>query len=506
MPDNLSISISADSTKARAEFELMKAKAGELRKELGALTREAQRTGGGQMTPQITQTTRALQAAELGMRAYRRETAATAETNLVASRSFRETSTAIAQLSRAAGLAIPGIRALRAGLAALVGVEIVRGIKSGIDSLNELNNTAARLRVPPEFLRQVRLAAAQIGQDAAVADRIIGQLNKNTTDAILKQRELGRSAGGVDTLRGGMGRRPTLADVSGLALRGGQPGFNLDEVITQAGGILPFILGRPFNEKKVADEWRKIAQRILALRDPAIRAELSQRTYGATFEEAFGTPTAPGTERRRAEGTLPEVKGQTDAQKATLAEINKNVADIGEAWQQGNQGLAVAVGQTAIAASQLRTWQNILSGVSSTQAAEAAAMPFAPAGTSVPVEAGLQAAGGLIRGPGTGTSDSIPAWLSNGEYVINASSVRRLGTGFLHSLNNFALGGLVGPPPMRFAAGGMVPSASGQPVHLHLGTHSFALSGASNVVSALVVEANRQHTRSAGVKPSWYGR
>ncbi|HEY1245867.1 MAG TPA: hypothetical protein VGF29_13665, partial [Hyphomicrobiaceae bacterium] len=32
--------------------------------------------------------------------------------------------------------------------------------------------------------------------------------------------------------------------------------------------------------------------------------------------------------------------------------------------------------------------------------------------------------GGMVRGPGTGTSDSIPAWLSNGEYVVNAAATR----------------------------------------------------------------------------------
>ena len=126
------------------------------------------------------------------------------------------------------------------------------------------------------------------------------------------------------------------------------------------------------------------------------------------------------------------------------------------------------------------------------------------------IKGGVQfiAAGGLIRGPGTGTSDSIPAWLSNGEFVVNAAAVRRLGTGFLNALNGFALGGLVSGPRVGFAAGGLVSStsSSGQPVHLHLGTHSFALSGASNVVSSLVVEANRQQMRSAGTKPSWYGR
>ena len=33
--------------------------------------------------------------------------------------------------------------------------------------------------------------------------------------------------------------------------------------------------------------------------------------------------------------------------------------------------------------------------------------------------------GGLVTGKGTGRSDSIPAMLSNGEFVMNAQSVRR---------------------------------------------------------------------------------
>ncbi|MGW1158424.1 hypothetical protein ACWD5Q_06525 [Streptomyces sp. NPDC002513] len=42
---------------------------------------------------------------------------------------------------------------------------------------------------------------------------------------------------------------------------------------------------------------------------------------------------------------------------------------------------------------------------------------------------------GLVRGPGTGTSDSIPALISNGEYVVRASSVAKYGTGFLDAIN-----------------------------------------------------------------------
>ena len=59
------------------------------------------------------------------------------------------------------------------------------------------------------------------------------------------------------------------------------------------------------------------------------------------------------------------------------------------------------------------------------------------------------ASGGAVAGPGTGTSDSVPAMLSNGEYVLNAQAVDRLGVPFLNGLNTgrlrgFASGGLVG--------------------------------------------------------------
>nr|DAW34593.1 MAG TPA: tail tape measure protein [Caudoviricetes sp.] len=55
-----------------------------------------------------------------------------------------------------------------------------------------------------------------------------------------------------------------------------------------------------------------------------------------------------------------------------------------------------------------------------------------------------KANGGPVFGAGTGTSDSIPAMLSNGEYVINAKAVRRLGLPLLNALNNgYAIGGVV---------------------------------------------------------------
>ncbi|WP_454752155.1 hypothetical protein [Cupriavidus necator] len=92
-----------------------------------------------------------------------------------------------------------------------------------------------------------------------------------------------------------------------------------------------------------------------------------------------------------------------------------------------------------------------------------------------------RAEGGYIRGPGTTTSDSIPALLSDQEYVVRASAVRDVGVGFLNWVNrggsavrsaasqfrssvhpaSFARSGAVA----RFAGGGLVsaPPASGAP-------------------------------------------
>lgn len=69
------------------------------------------------------------------------------------------------------------------------------------------------------------------------------------------------------------------------------------------------------------------------------------------------------------------------------------------------------------------------------------------------------AAGGLVRGPGTGTSDSIPAYLSDREYVVRSQVVAQPGVlEFLEHLNS---GGLRRAPRFagsvpRFAAGGLV--------------------------------------------------
>jgi lambda family phage tail tape measure protein len=67
------------------------------------------------------------------------------------------------------------------------------------------------------------------------------------------------------------------------------------------------------------------------------------------------------------------------------------------------------------------------------------------------------ATGGHITGPGSGTSDSIPARLSNGEFVVNAAATSR-NLPLLHSLN-----GSSGSTPGKthFADGGVVNTGAG---------------------------------------------
>jgi hypothetical protein len=133
-------------------------------------------------------------------------------------------------------------------------------------------------------------------------------------------------------------------------------------------------------------------------------------------------------------------------------------------------------------------------------------------GTTGPAVA--NASGGYIRGPGSGTSDSIPARLSNGEFVMRAAAVSKLGVGFLNHLNNagYAMGGLVGqalgfsPSLPSFAGGGLVGGGSYGTLNLTIGGQTSTLHVANRGGYDDLARASRSEQRtSAGAKPSWYG-
>lgn len=120
--------------------------------------------------------------------------------------------------------------------------------------------------------------------------------------------------------------------------------------------------------------------------------------------------------------------------------------------------------------------------------------------------------GGAVTGPGTPTSDSILARLSNGEFVMKAAAVKRWGVGFMERLNSgllpaFASGGLVAmPSPAGLSsASAMLGGSSGRPVMLQLPDGSTTeLRGQPDAVAQLERKLRRSVTAQATRKPGWY--
>lgn len=142
-----------------------------------------------------------------------------------------------------------------------------------------------------------------------------------------------------------------------------------------------------------------------------------------------------------------------------ISQITGGLRSVLEAFGEENKAAAKAAKVLALAEIAINTGKAIAAGV-----AQAQSVPFpanlAAIGTTVTtvlaniasaistVKSAKFATGGLVTGPGTGTSDSISARLSNGESVINARSTAMFGP-LLSSLNQ-AGGGVAFNP----AAGG----------------------------------------------------
>lgn len=126
------------------------------------------------------------------------------------------------------------------------------------------------------------------------------------------------------------------------------------------------------------------------------------------------------------------------------------------------------------------------------------------------------AGGGSIMGAGTGTSDSIPAMLSNGEYVLTASAVSRLGIPFLDKLNTGDLPGYSsGGPVLSGSYAGNYSGGSGENaggfmervinIVMNISTmdadsfRDFLERGGSDVMRQVAYEADRNFAGDTGV-------
>ena len=104
--------------------------------------------------------------------------------------------------------------------------------------------------------------------------------------------------------------------------------------------------------------------------------------------------------------------------------------------------------------------------------------------------------GGLVTGPGSDRSDSIPAMLSNGEYVINASAVRRIGVGNVDALNQ-------GRVPNRIGSSGRTALSSNITLQVSAidaaSFSAFLQGGGMNVIKQALFDDNRDFNGESGV-------
>ncbi|KQS66246.1 phage tail tape measure protein [Modestobacter sp. Leaf380] len=165
-------------------------------------------------------------------------------------------------------------------------------------------------------------------------------------------------------------------------------------------------------------------------------------------------------ELAEAEGVFAQrAANATGAWGLTLQQAQPVLSQIAATAGQGvadSLAAQLAAGTTTIAAIAAQYGIVLADGVNPVLRSLGRDAVIAAAPRAVPGTGGRHADGGPIWGAGTATSDSIPAWLSNGEYVLKASSVARNGVSALNDLNEgrasvsrFATGG--------FASVGAVP-------------------------------------------------
>jgi hypothetical protein len=457
-----------------------------------------------------------------------------------------------------------GLAAAGAAVAA-VG-KVVDSAKESISTLEDLHQATGRSK---EDIIAMEKAFREANVDAKLVEPTMRKISEDFTKAHTSAAAMGDALSGVMTMRGGAGDRGPgvlaggATQPSGFApggtmvLRGDKP-IQLDVTKGLAGLVDParYRLDAEGQRKWQEDALRILAQiattnRQLALEiaraqvpgaqpEQALRALLQSRQPGGApgfdprvSEEATRRAEELGIAQKNAAkaiedvgtvagtaampGTTQTLDASAAAAKSTAQTMQNTFDNMGAAWQKTANEVAAGIPNDQVQSSAgifESTWTDAFQGIGSawrsmvnSLTGPSAEAPLATA----PIPPIGRASGGLI--PGSGTSDTVAAMLTPGEYVARRSSVDYYGHGIFSALNNrmvprdlfsrvgFAAGGLVGNA--SFAEGGLVGGST--PVHVHIGGADFPMRAADSVASALIVTARREQMRSAGVKPSWYG-
>ncbi|EJF5828990.1 phage tail length tape measure family protein [Salmonella enterica] len=172
----------------------------------------------------------------------------------------------------------------------------------------------------------------------------------------------------------------------------------------------------------------------------------------ATLPELREMAKLPGAAGENIRKMLEDLDTELLKLRATTGSLTQAFKDgLQDGIESSLKGLAT--GTMSLSSAVLNLGQSIVNAMAQIAAQKLAQMAISGLSSgagAIGLGALFAATGGYISGPGTATSDSIPARLSDGEYVVRAAAVSHYGVDFLHALNatrlrKFATGGLVNP-------------------------------------------------------------
>jgi len=157
--------------------------------------------------------------------------------------------------------------------------------------------------------------------------------------------------------------------------------------------------------------------------------EMGIQQFKVPGKDALYVQIVPGTSNNTGTANLPQVEsGYVPGTGSNWMETGKNISTVPQSELPNT-----TVGTVFQAAD--GKWYKIQSLTKGSGQGGFAIQPYATViQTTKPLPG--HAMGGLISGPGSGTSDSILAMLSNGEFVQNASAVSKYGVSFMNSINS----------------------------------------------------------------------
>jgi len=168
------------------------------------------------------------------------------------------------------------------------------------------------------------------------------------------------------------------------------------------------------------------------------------------------------TDRQYAEQSKAIDQGRQQIGLAAASDFFGNLASL----QHSSNNKIARIGKAAaIAQAIINTYQSATAAFSAMASIPYVGPALGAAAAAVAIATGLAnvaqiraqpdsyATGGPIRGPGTGTSDSVLMWGSNGEFMQSEAAVKKYGLDFMQSVNSLQYPG--------FADGGFVDSMAG---------------------------------------------